>query len=386
MIAVYSDDFTGAAEIGGICIRHGFKVIIDTQVNGNYNCDVLIIATNSRSQDINTAEREVRKHTAALLTLKPSLIFKKIDSVLRGKTGAELIIQMGILNKKKALLIPANPNLNRTIENGVYYFKGVPLMESNFFSNRDEIATSSSVFSLLGEKYRNITYVRDHDMVLNDSGLIVGNTLTELDVDSWVNRIDEDTLPAGGASFFNAILKKRIGNKERPKEDFTLENKSIKTLYVCGSNFLLSRAAVRQADENGQMVSFMPRSIFCYSDNETYINSWSQKIITKLKENDKVIIAIDKLECKDAENLSEKICETFATVVQTVLKNIQLDELIIEGGATSYAIINKLVYKKFYPQQELSPGVIRMKIEQNDSLLLTLKPGSYQWPPIIWNF
>jgi hypothetical protein len=36
--------------------------------------------------------------------------------------------------------------------------------------------------------------------------------------------------------------------------------------------------------------------------------------------------------------------------------------------------------------QELAAGVIRMKVHGTDGLFLTLKPGSYDWPPQIWDF
>jgi len=33
MIAVIADDFTGAAEIGGVGLRYGLQVLIETEVN-----------------------------------------------------------------------------------------------------------------------------------------------------------------------------------------------------------------------------------------------------------------------------------------------------------------------------------------------------------------
>ena len=79
MIAVISDDFTGAAEIGGIGIRNGFSVTIDTSVNSNYNCEVLVIATNTRSLSRIEAQKQIRQITKELLALKPDFIYKKTD-------------------------------------------------------------------------------------------------------------------------------------------------------------------------------------------------------------------------------------------------------------------------------------------------------------------
>jgi uncharacterized protein YgbK (DUF1537 family) len=45
MIAVIADDFTGAAEIGGIGLNHGLRVLIETKVKAVSGIDLLIIAT-----------------------------------------------------------------------------------------------------------------------------------------------------------------------------------------------------------------------------------------------------------------------------------------------------------------------------------------------------
>jgi len=61
-------------------------------------------------------------------------------------------------------------------------------------------------------------------------------------------------------------------------------------------------------------------------------------------------------------------------------------ELLVEGGATAAAIIKRLNINRFLPVNEFDTGVIRMKVDKNDGLFLTLKPGSYDWPPHIWDF
>ena len=56
MIAVIADDFTGAAEIGGIGLRHGMRVVIETEPVPNGQVDLLVIATDSRSKNQQDAE------------------------------------------------------------------------------------------------------------------------------------------------------------------------------------------------------------------------------------------------------------------------------------------------------------------------------------------
>lgn len=383
MIAVISDDFTGAAEIGGIALRNGFSVTIDTSVNANYNCDVLVIATNTRSLCKIDAQKEIKQVTEELLKLHPDFIYKKTDSLLRGKIGDELNVQLEVSGKKKVLLVPANPLMNRTIVDGIYYMNKIPLMESNFFGDDFDKGTTSNVLDMIGVDYKDQSFCISLGQKIPLEGFIIGNTPTNEDLMGWANVIDDSMLPAGGASFFDAILKKI---KKRKNETTKALLFGKKALYVCGSNHLPSREVVRKVKETGGSVLYMPKTIFCVENYDEIIQDWANEIILEIEKADKVIIAIDSLECDGVDNIPFRIKEIFATAVKIVLEKVTLEELLIEGGATAYSIIEHLEYKKFYPEQELAQGVIRMKIEQVKAMHLTLKPGSYQWTQSIWNF
>ena len=383
MIAVISDDFTGAAEVGGIALRNGYSVTIDTSVNANYDCDILVIATNTRSLCIVEAQKQIKEVTEELLKLKPDFIYKKTDSLLRGKIGEELEVQLTVSGKKKVLLVPANPAMNRTIVDGIYYLNKIPLMESDFSGDEFERRATSSVLDMIGDEYRDQAFSVSLGQKIPKEGFIIGNTPTNEDLMGWAKIIDDTMLPAGGASFFNAIL--RTLKKEEPtlKKEFSFGKNA---LYVCGSNHLPSREVVRQVKETGGSVLYMPKSILCADNFEENIMQWIDAITAAIEQKDKVIIAVDTLECKETQELSCRIKEIFATVVKKVLEKVNLDELLIEGGATAYAIIEHLEYKKFYPEQEFAQGVIRMKIEEKKEMHLTLKPGSYQWNESVWKF
>lgn len=382
MIAVISDDFTGAAEIGGIALRNGFSVTLDTSVNANYNCDILVIATNTRSLCKIEAQKQIKEVTEKLLELNPEFIYKKTDSLLRGKVGDELDIQLTVSGKEKVLLVPANPAMNRTIVDGVYYINKIPLMDSNFFGDDFDKGTTSNVLDMIGVAYRDQSFSISLGQQLPQKGFFIGNTPTNEDLMGWANVIDDTMLPAGGASFFNAILSKI--KKER-NISATL-NFGQKALYVCGSNHLPSRQKVKAVKDNGGCVLYMPETILCATDYEQQIQNWVDEIIASIEKEGKVIIAIDTIECEPVDNLSSKLKEIFAIVVKKVVKSVSLDELLVEGGATAYAIIEHLEYKKFYPEQELAQGVIRMRIDQVKNMHLTLKPGSYQWTESVWKF
>lgn len=384
MIAVIADDFTGAAEIGGIALRLGWNAIIDTRVSQGYETEVLIIATNTRSRPPAEARIIIRELTLQLLSLQPQIIYKKIDSVLRGNVGEELLEQMLVSGKKRTLLIPANPSLGRVINDGIYYYEGVPLQQSTFSNARHRI-NSSRVVDLIGGPSEENTIVISKGDIMPATGLVVGNTIDEADLDHWAGRLDDETIMAGGSSFFHALLKKiKSRDQQKDSTSFALGEKII---YVCGSAFPLSRSVVEDARKAGQYVAYMPSQLFLKpQDREVLMQRWKEDILKGIDEYGSVIIAIDKIDDPRVEKLSSALSKAIATVVSSVMQCVKVGELVIEGGATASAIIDQLEYKKFCPVQELAPGVIRMKVEENKDVHLTMKPGSYTWPSSIWKY
>lgn len=280
------------------------------------------------------------------------------------------------------LLVPANPLLQRTIVDGIYYVNEIPLMESNFGGD-DFKGNTSNVLDMIGSNYKHQSFSISLGQEIPCEGFIIGNTPTNEDMMGWANLIDETMLPAGGASFFNAILNKIKSERKKAVSSLAFGKKA---LYLCGSNYQPSREVVKKAKENGACVSYMPSTIFSVDNYEGIIQKWSDEIIKIIQKKDKVVIAIDELECKGVANVSNKINYIFGVLVKKILEKVTLEELLIEGGETAYSIIEHLGYKKFYPEQELSQGVIRMEIEQTSKMHLTLKPGSYQWTESVWEF
>ncbi|CAG5016986.1 hypothetical protein DYBT9275_05677 [Dyadobacter sp. CECT 9275] len=384
MIAVIADDFTGAAEIGGVGIRHGFSVVIETKVDKNISADILIIATDTRSQTPEKAADVTQKITSELLALHPDFIYKKIDSILRGNVGAELTAQLITSGKQKAMLVPANPQLNRTIRDGIYYYNGIPLNEFSFTNGTSNARTSSRVLDLLGEAVRPFTSVVSIGDALPEKGLIIGNTSDTDDLDNWVRKIDSQTIPAGGSSFFDAIL--RAHPKQTANQKISPLRLGPKMMYICGSAFDNSRMLVQKARQAGHAVAYMPENLLTDDGpDHSLFARWKNEICDGLQKTGKVIVAIDKITGVQ-ENVSCKIRQAVATAVQSVMNEAEIDELIIEGGATAYAVTQKLGYTRLYPVNELGPGSIRMKVRENANIFLTLKPGSYTWPDVIWPY
>jgi len=361
MIAVIADDLTGAAELGGIGIRHGLKTEIRLTVGYSTEADLLVIAADSRSKDETAAIEEMTRITRDIRRLKPEFIYKKTDSVLRGHVIAELKTHLQILNCRLALLIPANPSLGRTIRNGHYYLNGEPIHQTSFSTDPEFPILDSDLQSMLHTKTQPIP-IRKPTEELPVRGIVIGEAQSNDDLHRWAKKIPPNTLLAGAAGFFSAILENQYPIIPTQKPILTKP-----MLYISGSTFEANRNLISKKVSDGGV---------------TYISNtpWQQKVINDLRDHGKAIVAIEPILQKlSALQLRREMAKAIAPILQIA----QPAELIIEGGSTAYAILQQMGWRQFIPEQEFAQGVVRMSIPDAPGLHITVKPGSYAWPPFI---
>jgi D-threonate/D-erythronate kinase len=385
MIAVIADDFTGAAELAGIGLRYHLNVELGTEVNAATTADLFVIATDTRSLTEAEAVAIMQKHTRALLALQPEMIFKKTDSVLRGHILAEMRAQLSLTGFEKAVLVAANPALGRTIQNGRYYLQGKPVHESSFSHDPDFAITSSAIEDMLRCNGSQVHIRRAGDS-LPSAGIIVGEATQTADLQSWAARVDNTTLIAGASGFFTAMLDKMLARWQRGVKSAKKGARLPLRLFVCGTTFANSRNAIKDINAAGGPVCYMPDEIIrsVHSGTYSYVK-WANEVVALVKRHEKAIVAIHEDSTSNVAICPGALKEKMAGLVREVLQRSMVQELIVEGGATAWALINQSGLTRFFPVEELAPGVVRM--QTNDpGLFITVKPGSYQWPEGLWNF
>lgn len=386
MIAVIADDFTGAAELAGIGLRYHLSVELATEVNDATRADLLVIATDTRSMPEKEALQEMKKHTEALLALKPHTFFKKTDSVLRGHILPELLVQLPLTGCQKAVLVAANPALGRTITEGRYYIHGQPVHETSFSHDPEFPVTSSAIEQML-RCQGNPVHIKKTGDFLPDTGIVVGEATEVDDLQKWAACIDNKTLAAGASGFFNAILQKCATLSKGGTPDHFQKSEGFNpTLYVCGTTFANSRHAIQKIHKEGGPVVYMPEEMIKleYSGVYSYVK-WANEVVAHVKKYGRAIVAIHPETGKGMKVNPQLITQKITGLVNEVLQRSMVKELVIEGGATAWAVLKRSGLTRFFPVQELAPGVVRMQAGSED-LQVTVKPGSYQWPPAIWDF
>ncbi|HWB94270.1 MAG TPA: four-carbon acid sugar kinase family protein [Puia sp.] len=377
MIAVIADDLTGAAELGGIGLRHGLRTEVRMRVGGGLvpggsgagdGPDLLVIAGDSRSKSEAAAVEEMSTITRQIQELQPEWIFKKTDSVLRGHVMAELRVHLDILQLPSALLVPANPALGRTIRAGHYYLNGRPIHHSAFSIDPEFPILSPDVQDMLHTRSRPVE-LRRVEEELPERGIVVGEVQDANDLRVWARRLRPGMLAAGAAGFFSALLDRNFPMMAQEAINGHVFGSPL--LFVSGSTFDRSRNAIARQRESGGPVSYIPVQPG---------GSWQELVAGMLQKRGKAIVAIDPaIHDRSAVELRTMM----ATAVSGIIKQARPAEIIIEGGATAYAIFEATGWQTFVPEQELAPGLIRMRVGEAPGLFVTVKPGSYPWPDTI---
>jgi uncharacterized protein YgbK (DUF1537 family) len=144
-LTIVADDLTGAADTGAL-FAGGGAVPVTVWPASAPSARVRAIDTESRSLEAAEAARRVRAATSRL----KGTMFKKIDSTMRGRVGAEIDALMRAGGQTTALVCPALPAERRVVVDRVLSVGAVPVAETPMAADPDFPATgSSSIVDLL---------------------------------------------------------------------------------------------------------------------------------------------------------------------------------------------------------------------------------------------
>jgi uncharacterized protein YgbK (DUF1537 family) len=380
MIAVIADDLTGAAELAGIGLNHGLRTEVSTTVDERCDADLLIIATDTRSLPVATAKEIIYDISVQLLQLQPRFIFKKIDSVLRGHIIEEVQSQLTASGLKRALIVPGNPHHSKKLIGDTFYYNDAPIHLSDFAYDPTFPALSSNIVELLRADEK-IRLVKKDDK-LPSTGIIIGAANNEDDLKYWIERTDSNTLLAGSANLFTSLLQHLTSSQkiETPDPETTGRR-----LFVFGSTFYQGKLNLNDGKHNNIPVHYVPAATICAETSGDNVHAlFASHVASSIIAGNNAIIAINPDFIKDIKVDPVLLSHKMAAIVKQVIEHTSLHELLIEGGATAWAILERLNIEKLYPSKLIAPGVIHMRIAGDNQLCLTLKPGSYPWPAPVW--
>jgi len=385
MIGVIADDLTGAAELGGIGLRYGLRAEVVLEGKCDRETDLLCGDTDSRSCKANEAARRAAAAARKLRKAGAVWIYKKVDSVLRGNVLAEVRAIREALGLHSALLVPANPRFGRVIRDGRYFVKGKPIHQTDFARDPEHPRRSPNVLKMLGvTKALEVSVTRLAEY-RPTSGIVLGEVSSSADVQRWASQRSEDMLLAGGAEFFEAVLKatkplvRKRSSRNAPSAD--VYRSGARELFICGSTSDYTERFITEARRSGSPVfSVIETSTKPFALTPAMLKSVADKALLAFESHLRVILAVGR-PLIESPSVARKLSEHLVKIAVDVIERAGPGHVYAEGGATAAELVRRLGWRRMKVLRELAPGVTTLSLPERNTPLLTIKPGSYPgWP------
>ncbi len=378
-ILVIADDFTGAAEIGGLAHLFGLSVKMQTSLSdaGAPKDDVLVLDTNTRSLNPSDAYKTIITLLDQLDLSAFDFVYKKVDSVLRGPIIPEIRAILSQLDLNHAILVSANPSKGRIIKNGIYYINRTPIDQTEFQFDPEYPRKSSFVQDLV----RNISdnTISDLPYKEDNHNIEIPDAYSEDNLNEIVSRLSENSLAAGGADFFTSILRNKLNLKQSIKTAYTPGRG--KKHFVIGTRSENGIDTINTLQQYGYTCLYLPGKSL---DKKAVYEEFIDGIVETIEKGGPLIIARPEIELSGPMALG-KITELLSGSAAKIINKCNTgDEIFIEGGETASTIIrnqNTILRIK----EVLGAGVVKLELI-NSGISLIVKPGSYPWPENFFNF
>ena len=377
-IAIISDDLTGANEIGLVLAEHLKSNLVLNSPASTAELDALIdnyagvvVNLNTRNCSGHKAQRIVCEVLQSNPQLRRRLIYKKIDSTLRGNLIEEIeaLLDNGLADV--IYFVPASPQAERFTVGGYHLVDNQPIALTEYAA---EIAVAGTSYlpDLLGRctKY--------------DIGQI---SLRQLAAGSQhVDRITVDFYQAGGRilicdacserdlglirdAVLNSPLKiLPVGSAALFKEFFTLGPDSAEDpcIIVCGSLNRQTRIQTQKLIDAGMTAVIQIDLDPAFSEHrESEIDRVVQLAADFYHEKRNLLIQTpgipfspnSKIGAMRRDSVQSNIGQLLGIIVARLLGNMQISGLILTGGSIAAEVIRKLKAKGIILVKDLSPLV-----------------------------
>ncbi len=163
MYLLLADDFTGGNDAGIQFAKCGIdsRLVLTAECkeslppNADKDC-LLAVNANTRTLPAPDGAACINSFIAHMHAsgIHPSLVFHKIDSVLRGNPGTEMDAIMDGFGFSTAFLTPAFPKQGRSVVDGILLVNGVPVGETAFAQDPMTPITESSIVARMESQSR----------------------------------------------------------------------------------------------------------------------------------------------------------------------------------------------------------------------------------------
>ncbi|MBB5047988.1 uncharacterized protein YgbK (DUF1537 family) [Rhodopseudomonas rhenobacensis] len=367
---ILADDLTGAADCAIAFGRRGRAAAVTWgEADAAQDHQLPVLAYDAASRGLSAADA-AKRHTDVLTQLAAAdrILFKKIDSTLRGQPAAETAATMAYLKAHAGaafgVFAPAFPATGRITIDGRIVVGGQPLEQAEVWQ-RDHSYPNADLVDVLasagvgGEKVTLATIrggeLRATFVELARQGDVVAVCDAETDQD--LHLIAEASLPAAPSTFFigsGGLAHALAGlQAEHAVAPLRIPTSACGTLIVVGSLAGASRAAACKLVATGTVTHFPVTP-------ETLLNDGAGRaelalaVMQRLSGGGDALVEIVMNDHPDMA-LGPKLAQRLAEALQSVAPSI--GAFAATGGETAAALLARFGVNGIRLADEIEPGV-----------------------------
>jgi D-threonate/D-erythronate kinase len=157
-VTIVADDLSGATDSAVACAKRGLNTVVALVDTGGREAEAVAFDADTRRLTGDAAAAETARFVRAHAKARGGLLYKKIDSTLRGHVGLETAALLHALRdppqfasgrRTIAIVAPAFPELGRTTLHGRQHLNGIPLEDTELW-RLEGMTGSASLLNMLG--------------------------------------------------------------------------------------------------------------------------------------------------------------------------------------------------------------------------------------------
>ncbi|MFE1949821.1 four-carbon acid sugar kinase family protein [Streptomyces sp. NPDC059524] len=365
-IAILADDLTSAGD-GAAPFRqagHDARILLSAPASvPRHAAGVSAVDLGSRVLD--EAAAVSRTERAARLFDGSELLFKTVDSTLRGHVAAEVRAAWVGSRRRAVVLAPAFPAEGRVTVKGVQYVRGVPVHESDYARDPVHPVRCSDLATLFPQAALAQPERADElPELIGNGGLIVCSAAEDRDLDRVVAAVPrlDDVLWVGSPGLAAALARRcarTTGSGPAP-----LPDPARRPLVVVGSTNPATRrqlAALRTRDDvQGVTVGTDP-----------------DPAVQALRSLTAPVLTLQTPDERHSPQTARLLARAQAAVVQALAEDHTVDALVVTGGETATTVLHPLGATGIDLVDEPEPGVVRGSLTGRLPLPVLIKAGGF---------
>jgi len=383
-VAIIADDLTGAMDAASPFARRGLEVEVVANIDQLdsllSSCpEVLSVNTNTRHASTQDAAAVVKQVVDTLTRLKPDILFKKVDSTLRGNVVAESVAAYQACGMPSTVFCPAIPAQGRTFVQGCVYIDDVALKDTAIGQDLRSAPSAVTVPELfyqseISTHIRHLDVSQYDDIAADQFHIIDARCQQDLtDIAQQCLSINRQIMFVGAAGLTEALADLLFGPVQHREVGEVLNNSAA---FVVGSRTPEVKNQIEKLMDQYPDCQYMPVV------DATPLAQLELSKFSKLKTPETFVLHA----CQSVAEQSldpDRVSSAMAESTMALLKTVPIDLLVVTGGDTAMAVLNQFSVSSIRVMGEVQPGIVYGRVKLGDKFVwVVTKAGGFGAPSL----